>query len=158
MVAYVLVTLITEKLLYCVNIFMYTGDFISFHVFIKFSTVLSVVQILSCVKTKVTVARYINACLRGYHTTLATRRSSMATHGAVKAFNVKVDDWPTYVERLQHYLIANDACYRRWKEAVYLTDSVWNPNLQVATQPSPGWQAGYYYVRRFGEGTQGVNR
>lgn len=31
----------------------------------------------------------------------------MATHGTVEPFNSATDDWPTYVERLQHYFVAN---------------------------------------------------
>ena len=45
----------------------------------------------------------------------------MATHGTIKQFNLEVDDWPTYIERLQHYFVANnlDAAKKKW--AILLT-------------------------------------
>ena len=45
----------------------------------------------------------------------------MATHGSMKAFNAQVDDWSIYVERLQHYLIANDVTDAGKKRSILLT-------------------------------------
>ena len=45
----------------------------------------------------------------------------MATHGTIKQFNPQVDDWPTYVERLQYYFVANDVDDAAKKRAILLT-------------------------------------
>ena len=45
----------------------------------------------------------------------------MATHGSMKAFNAQVDDWSIYVERLQHYFIANDVTDAGKKRSILLT-------------------------------------
>ena len=45
----------------------------------------------------------------------------MATHGTMKQFNPEVDDWPTYIERLQHYFVANDVDAAEKKRAILLT-------------------------------------
>ncbi len=45
----------------------------------------------------------------------------MATHGTMKQFNPQVDDWPTYVERLQYYFVANDVDVDAKKRAILLT-------------------------------------
>ena len=45
----------------------------------------------------------------------------MATHGTVKAFNEQSDDWPSYIERLQHYFIANDVQEEAKKRSILLT-------------------------------------
>ena len=45
----------------------------------------------------------------------------MATHGTIKTFNPQVDDWPTYIERLQHYFVANDVEDADKKRAILLT-------------------------------------
>ena len=45
----------------------------------------------------------------------------MATHGTVKPFNAQSDDWPTYIERLQHYFIANDVEEESKKRSILLT-------------------------------------
>ena len=55
-------------------------------------------------------------------TTLATRvNETMATHGMMKLFNSQVDDWPTYVERLQYYFVTNDMTDAAKKRAILLT-------------------------------------
>ena len=46
---------------------------------------------------------------------------TMATHGTMKTFNPQVDDWPTYIERLQHYFVANDVEDADKKRAILLT-------------------------------------
>ena len=47
--------------------------------------------------------------VRGYHTFWRRGGTAyMATIGSVKNFNPQVDDWPTYIERLDHYFLAND--------------------------------------------------
>ena len=45
----------------------------------------------------------------------------MATHGTVKPFNEQSDDWPTYIERLIHYFIANDVQEEAKKRSILLT-------------------------------------
>ena len=45
----------------------------------------------------------------------------MAAHGTMKQFNPQVDDWPTYVERLQYYFVANDVDDDAKKRAILLT-------------------------------------
>ena len=45
----------------------------------------------------------------------------MATHGTVKPFNEQSDDWPTYIERLQHYFIANDVQEEAKKHSILFT-------------------------------------
>ncbi|ETW97248.1 MAG: hypothetical protein ETSY2_44955 [Candidatus Entotheonella gemina] len=45
----------------------------------------------------------------------------MATHGTIKPFNSQVDDWPTYIERLQYYFVANDVNDAEKKRAILLT-------------------------------------
>ena len=45
----------------------------------------------------------------------------MATHGTIKQFNPQVDDWPTYVERLQYYFVANNVDDAAKKRAILLT-------------------------------------
>ena len=45
----------------------------------------------------------------------------MASHGTMKQFNPEVDDWPTYIERLQHYFVANDVDAAEKKRAIPLT-------------------------------------
>ena len=46
---------------------------------------------------------------------------TMATHGTINTFNPQVDDWPTYIERLQHYFVANDVEDADKKRAILLT-------------------------------------
>lgn len=45
----------------------------------------------------------------------------MATYGIVKDHIPGVDDWPTYVERLEHYFITNDAKDEGKKWSILLT-------------------------------------
>jgi len=45
----------------------------------------------------------------------------MSVHGKVDAFNPAVEDWSTYVERLQHYFLANDIITEVKKRTVLLS-------------------------------------
>ena len=45
----------------------------------------------------------------------------MATHGTLKDFNTQADDWPTYIERLEHYFTVNDVTEAAKKRAILLT-------------------------------------
>ena len=45
----------------------------------------------------------------------------MATHGTMKAFNAQGDEWPIYVEQLQHYFVANDVTDAGKKRSILLT-------------------------------------
>ena len=44
----------------------------------------------------------------------------MSTHGSVKNFNPQSDDWPTYIERLEHYFVANDVTEAAKKRSILL--------------------------------------
>ena len=54
---------------------------------------------------------------------LATRVKtySMPVHGSVECFDRATDDWSTYVERLEHYLIANDIITKTKRPSTLLT-------------------------------------
>ena len=53
---------------------------------------------------------------------LATRVNDMAArHGAISEFDHEAEDWKTYVERVNLYLMANDITYRNKKRAVLLS-------------------------------------
>ncbi len=45
----------------------------------------------------------------------------MATHGSMQAFNPQAEDWTTYAERLQYYLVANGVTEVAKKRAILLT-------------------------------------
>lgn len=45
----------------------------------------------------------------------------MAIHGSMEAFNPQAEDWTTYAERLQHYLVANSVDDADKKRAILLT-------------------------------------
>jgi len=45
----------------------------------------------------------------------------MAMHRTVKNFNLKSDDWPTYIERLQHYFVVNDTLDAGKKQSILFT-------------------------------------
>ena len=45
----------------------------------------------------------------------------MATHGTIAAFDVNVETWTSYSERLEHYFTANDVSSADKKRAILLT-------------------------------------
>ena len=49
------------------------------------------------------------------------KNSTMATHGTVSAFEPGKEDWSTYVERLNHYFVANGVEDAAKKRAILLT-------------------------------------
>ena len=42
----------------------------------------------------------------------------MAKHGSISEFKPQVEEWPAYVERLQHYFTANDVTNGDKKRAI----------------------------------------
>ena len=47
--------------------------------------------------------------------------SNMATFGSVSEFNEQSEDWPQYIERLEHYFIANDIDDEGKKRSILLS-------------------------------------
>ena len=48
-------------------------------------------------------------CSIGHYIKLATRVNlAMSLHSLIGAFDANIEDWPSYVERLQHYFTANE--------------------------------------------------
>lgn len=45
----------------------------------------------------------------------------MARHGTIENFDPQTDDWPTYIERLHHYFVANDVKDVGKKRSILLT-------------------------------------
>ena len=45
----------------------------------------------------------------------------MAKHGSIGGFRPKVEDWPAYAERLEHYFTANDVTDGAKKRAILLS-------------------------------------
>ena len=74
----------------------------------------------------------------------------MATHGTVKPFNEQSDDWPTYIEHLQHYFIANDVLEVSKNCSILYTYSLRCNDVQADTQLSTG-QLGFQVIRGYGE-------
>ena len=73
----------------------------------------------------------------------------MATHGNVKPFNEQSDDWPTYyIERLQHYFIANEESKKR---SSLLTVCGATTYKLIRSLISTRWEARHHVVRGHGE-------
>lgn len=63
----------------------------------------------------------------------------MATYGTVKDLNSLVDDWPTYIERLEHNFIANDVKDEGKKQSILLCLQAFH--IQAVVQLSTRQQA-----------------
>jgi len=65
-----------------------------------------------------------------------------ATFGRVEEFDSKKEEWSQYMERLQHFFVANDIVDAEKKRAVFLIGG-WSCHVQT-----PWWLAGSCEARR----------
>ena len=79
----------------------------------------------------------------------------MATHGTMKAFNAQVDEWPIYVEWLQHSFVANDVMDAGKKRSLLLT-VCGTPMYKLLRSLVKDGNLSAYPLRRVGEATYTV--